>query len=85
MFYSRNIGLITEKEQEKICKGSVLVGLVMSSAFMAIVVYVQELVPSKVGLIAGVFFWNQLCVLLCSFLPLLEILAVFLPKIETEN
>lgn len=25
MFYSRNIGLITEKEQEKICKGSVLV------------------------------------------------------------
>lgn len=25
MFYSRNIGLITEEEQQKICKGSVLV------------------------------------------------------------
>lgn len=35
---------------------SVLIGLVMSSAFAAIVVYAQELVPSKVGLVAGIFF-----------------------------
>ena len=35
---------------------SVCVGLILSSAFSAIVVYAQELVPGKVGLIAGVFF-----------------------------
>ncbi|EJM99725.1 nitrate/nitrite transporter [Herbaspirillum sp. YR522] len=35
---------------------SVIIGLVISSAFSAIVVYAQELVPGKVGLIAGVFF-----------------------------
>ena len=35
---------------------SVLIGLVMSSAFSAIVVFAQELVPGKVGLISGIFF-----------------------------
>ncbi|WP_443113079.1 MFS transporter [Herbaspirillum seropedicae] len=35
---------------------SVVIGLVISSAFSAIVVYAQELVPGKVGMIAGVFF-----------------------------
>lgn len=35
---------------------SVVIGLVISSAFAAIVVYAQELVPGKVGMIAGVFF-----------------------------
>lgn len=35
---------------------SILIGFVMSSAFAAIVVYAQELVPSKVGLVAGIFF-----------------------------
>lgn len=35
---------------------SVIIGLVMSSAFSAIVVYAQELIPGKVGLITGVFF-----------------------------
>jgi FSR family fosmidomycin resistance protein-like MFS transporter len=35
---------------------SVVIGLVMSSAFSAIVVFAQELVPGKVGMIAGVFF-----------------------------
>lgn len=35
---------------------SVLIGLIISSAFSAIVVYAQELVPGKVGMIAGVFF-----------------------------
>ena len=34
----------------------VLIGLVMSSAFSAIVVMAQELVPGRVGLIAGIFF-----------------------------
>ncbi len=35
---------------------SVLIGLVLSSAFSAIVVFAQELVPGKVGLIAGLLF-----------------------------
>lgn len=33
-----------------------LVGLIISSAFSAIVVYGQELVPGKVGMISGLFF-----------------------------
>jgi FSR family fosmidomycin resistance protein-like MFS transporter len=35
---------------------SVVIGLVLSSAFSAILVYAQELLPGKVGLIAGLFF-----------------------------
>ena len=33
-----------------------VIGLVMSSAFPAIIVYAQELVPGRVGMIAGLFF-----------------------------
>jgi len=35
---------------------SVAVGLILSSAFSAIVVFGQELVPGKVGMISGLFF-----------------------------
>lgn len=35
---------------------SVVIGLIIASAFSAIVVYAQELVPGNVGMIAGVFF-----------------------------
>lgn len=35
---------------------SVVVGLILSSAFSAIVVYAQELVPGKVGMISGFVF-----------------------------
>jgi MFS transporter, FSR family, fosmidomycin resistance protein len=35
---------------------TVVIGLVLSSAFSAILVYAQELVPGRVGLIAGLFF-----------------------------
>ena len=35
---------------------SVVIGLVLASAFSAILVYAQELVPGKVGMIAGLFF-----------------------------
>ena len=34
----------------------VIIGLVFSSAFPAIVVFAQELVPGRVGMIAGIFF-----------------------------
>lgn len=35
---------------------SVIIGVVLASAFSVILVYAQELVPGKVGLIAGLFF-----------------------------
>jgi FSR family fosmidomycin resistance protein-like MFS transporter len=35
---------------------TIVIGLILASAFSAILVYAQELVPGKVGLIAGLFF-----------------------------
>ncbi|MGL4965524.1 MAG: MFS transporter [Inquilinus sp.] len=35
---------------------SIIIGLILASAFSAIVVYAQELVPGKTGTIAGLFF-----------------------------
>ncbi|HAB18451.1 MAG TPA: MFS transporter [Verrucomicrobiota bacterium] len=35
---------------------TIVIGVVLASAFSAILVYAQELVPGKVGLIAGLFF-----------------------------
>ncbi|MEY4939689.1 MAG: hypothetical protein RIQ93_1424 [Verrucomicrobiota bacterium] len=35
---------------------SVVIGLILASAFSAILVYAQELVPGRVGMIAGLFF-----------------------------
>jgi FSR family fosmidomycin resistance protein-like MFS transporter len=35
---------------------SILIGLVLSSAFSAILVYAQELMPGKIGMVSGLFF-----------------------------
>ena len=35
---------------------SVIIGIVLASAFSAILVYAQELLPGRVGLVAGLFF-----------------------------
>lgn len=35
---------------------TVIIGLILSSAFSAIIVFAQELVPGKVGMISGVYF-----------------------------
>ncbi|QOY95030.1 MFS transporter [Massilia sp. UMI-21] len=85
---------------------SVVIGLVMSSAFSAIVVFAQELVPNKIGMIAGLFFGLMFGISgigaaamgaiadstgieyvyrIASFLPLLGILAVLLPRIGTPG
>jgi FSR family fosmidomycin resistance protein-like MFS transporter len=85
---------------------SVIIGLVMSSAFSAIVVFAQELVPGKVGLISGIFFGLMFGISgvgaaamgtiadvhgiaqvyqIASFLPLLGILAVLLPRIDARR
>jgi FSR family fosmidomycin resistance protein-like MFS transporter len=82
---------------------TIAIGLILASAFSAIVVYAQELVPGRVGLISGVFFGFAFgmgglgaAVLgnladrfgidavyrLCGFLPLIGLLAAFLPDID---
>ena len=33
-----------------------MIGLILASAFPAILVYAQELVPGKVGMVSGLFF-----------------------------
>ena len=35
---------------------SVIIGITMSSAFSAILVYAQELIPGKIGMVSGLFF-----------------------------
>ncbi len=81
---------------------SVVIGLVLSSAFTAILVYAQELVPGKVGMIAGLFFGLafgmgglgsallghladmtsiEFVYNVCAFLPLIGLLAGFLPNL----
>ena len=35
---------------------SVVIGLILASAFSAIVVYAQELMPGRVGMVSGLFF-----------------------------
>ncbi|QYZ71272.1 MFS transporter [Neotabrizicola shimadae] len=82
---------------------SALAGMVLASAFPAIIVYAQDLLPKKVGLVAGLFFGlafgmgalgaaalGQIAdatsighvFFLCSFLPLIGVLAVFLPDVK---
>ena len=85
---------------------SVLIGLILASAFSATLVYAQELLPGRLGLISGLFFGFALgmggigsAVLgwiaghssiqhvykLCAFLPLLGLIAGFLPDIEQSR
>jgi FSR family fosmidomycin resistance protein-like MFS transporter len=85
---------------------TVVIGLILSSAFSAILVFAQEMVPGKVGLIAGIFFGfafgigglgaaalGELADLtsidyvykVCGYLPLMGLLTVFLPNIESKR
>jgi FSR family fosmidomycin resistance protein-like MFS transporter len=81
---------------------TVIIGLIIASAFSAIVVFAQELVPGRVGLVAGLFFGLAFGVggvgaavlgevadargidfvyFICSFLPALGLLTIFLPDV----
>jgi len=81
---------------------TVVIGLILSSAFPAIVVFAQELFPGKVGTVSGLFFGFSFGLgglgaallgrladatsiervyQLCSFLPLIGLLAAFLPNV----
>jgi FSR family fosmidomycin resistance protein-like MFS transporter len=60
---------------------SVCIGLIISSAFSAIVVYAQELVPGKVGSLAD-YTSIEYVFQLCAFLPLIGIITGLLPKLK---
>ena len=83
---------------------TMIIGFLLASAFPAIVVYAQELVPGKVGTVSGLFFglafglggvgaallgeladvWGiHVVYQICAFLPLLGVLAGFLPHISS--
>jgi FSR family fosmidomycin resistance protein-like MFS transporter len=85
---------------------SVIIGLVLASAFSAIVVYAQDLVPGKVGTVSGLFFGLafgmggvgaallgrladttsiDFVYRICSFLPVIGLLAAFLPNLEPHK
>jgi MFS transporter, FSR family, fosmidomycin resistance protein len=80
---------------------TVFIGLIISSTTSSIIVFAQELVPHRFGMISGVFFGVAFGIgglgaavlgkvadhtgiafvyQVCSFLPAIGLLAVFLPK-----
>ncbi|SFH53371.1 MFS transporter [Planctomicrobium piriforme] len=82
---------------------SMFAGLILASAFSAILVFAQDLMPGRVGMVAGLFFgfafgvsgiasavlgvWADQIGLeavfrFCAYLPLLGLLAVFLPDVD---
>src|SRR5690606_36919605 len=83
----------------------VIIGLVLSSAFPAILVYAQELLPSKLGMVSGLFYGFafgmgglgsavlgfmadktsiEYVYQVCSFLPLIGLIAYFLPDLKKK-
>ncbi|EIC22354.1 arabinose efflux permease family protein [Thiorhodovibrio frisius] len=82
---------------------TLIIGFLLASAFPAMVVYAQELIPGRIGTVSGLFFglafglggigaallgqladlWGIVRVYqICSFLPLIGLLAVFLPDLR---
>jgi MFS transporter, FSR family, fosmidomycin resistance protein len=82
---------------------SSLAGMILASAFPAMVVYAQDLLPARVGMIAGLLFGLAFGMgamgaaaigyladatsityvfWLCGFLPLIGVLALFLPDVK---
>ncbi len=83
----------------------ILIGLIISSAFPAILVYAQELLPKKIGMVSGLFYGFafgmgglasavlgyiadltsiEYVYKVCSFLPLIGLIAYFLPNLKKK-
>jgi FSR family fosmidomycin resistance protein-like MFS transporter len=83
-----------------------IIGFIMASAFPAIIVFAQELLPGKIGMVSGLFYGfafgmggigaavlGKLADLhgieyvyqICAYLPLIGLLAVFLPDIRRSH
>ncbi len=79
------------------------IGLILSSAFSAILVFAQELMPGRIGTVSGLFFGLafgiagvgaavlgqvadhtgvEVVFRICSYLPVLGLLTIFLPSLE---
>lgn len=84
----------------------VIIGIILSSAFPAIIVYAQELLPKKLGMVSGLFYGFAFGMAgigsailgyladktsiayiyhICSFLPLIGIVAALLPNLQRIN
>ena len=84
---------------------SVIIGLIISSAFPAILVYAQELLPKKLGMVSGLFYGFafgmgglgsallgytadhigiEKVYEICAYLPLIGIIALFLPNLKKK-
>ncbi|TRW23309.1 MFS transporter [Flavobacterium zepuense] len=84
---------------------SVIIGLLLASAFPAILVYAQELLPKKLGMVSGLFYGFAFgmgglgsAILgnladstsiehvydICAYLPLIGIIAMFLPNLKKQ-
>jgi FSR family fosmidomycin resistance protein-like MFS transporter len=82
---------------------TVIINLIMASAFASIMIYAMELVPARIGLIGGLFYGLNFALggiaaallgglsdsigiesvyKVCSFLPVVGLLTIFLPKIS---
>ena len=82
---------------------TILINLIMSSAFAAILIYALELLPGRVGLVGGFFYGLsfglgglaaallgqsadilgiEAVYKICSFIPLVGLLAWFLPRLN---
>ncbi|MGA7538829.1 MAG: MFS transporter [Steroidobacteraceae bacterium] len=85
---------------------TVPIGVILASAFPAIIVYAQELLPGRTGTVAGLFFGLafgmggigaavlgevadsfgiRLVYEICAFLPLIGLLAGFLPDVDAHG
>ena len=85
---------------------TVPIGLILASAFPAIVVYAQDLLPGRTGTVAGLFFGLafgmgsvgaavlgkladhvgvDVVYAICAFLPLIGLLAGFLPDVHKSR
>jgi FSR family fosmidomycin resistance protein-like MFS transporter len=85
---------------------AVLIGLVLSSAFPAIIVFAQELLPGRIGTVTGLFFgfafgmggfgaavlgaladMTSIATVykVTAFLPLIGLLAWYLPRLEAHR
>lgn len=81
----------------------VVIGFILASAFPSILVYAQELLPKKIGMVSGLFYgfafgmggvgsavlglWAdqtsiEYIYTVCSFLPLIGVIAYFLPNMK---
>lgn len=85
---------------------SVIIGIIISSAFPAILVYAQELLPKKLGMVSGLFYGFAFGMgglgsallgyladktsidyvyTICAFLPLIGVIAWFLPNLKKSH